>query len=92
MSDETKQPPDGDGPGDMRKDLERYKIVVAELQRKIKAMEAQLSTATTMAEMPQVIVTKPKLHETLQRFVRKVAMITQAEKCVIMLYSPEDGE
>lgn len=76
----------------MRKDLERYKIVVAELQRKIKAMEAQLSTATTMAEMPQVIVTKPKLHETLQRFVRKVAMITQAEKCVIMLYSPEDGE
>lgn len=92
MSDDTKQPPDSDGPGDMRKDLERYKIVVAELQRKIKAMEAQLSTATTMAEMPQVIVTKPKLHETLQRFVRKVAMITQAEKCVIMLYSPEDGE
>jgi len=88
MSDDTKQPPDSD----MRKDLERYKIVVAELQRKIKAMEAQLSTATTMAEMPQVIVTKPKLHETLQRFVRKVAMISQAEKCVIMLYSPEDGE
>jgi PAS domain S-box-containing protein len=92
MSDETKQPPETDAPGDMRKDLERYRIVVAELQRKIKAMEAQLSTATTMAEMPQVIVTKPKLHETLQRFVRKVAMITQAEKCVIMLYSPEDGE
>ncbi len=92
MSDDTKQPADSDMPSDMRKDLERYKIVVAELQRKIKAMEAQLSTATTMAEMPQVIVTKPKLHETLQRFVRKVAMISQAEKCVIMLYSPEDGE
>ncbi|HJN16365.1 MAG TPA: ATP-binding protein [Armatimonadota bacterium] len=77
---------------DLRKDLERYKIVVSELQRKIKGMEAQLSTATTMAEMPQVIVTKPKLHETLQRFVRKVAMISQAEKAAIMLYSPEDGE
>jgi two-component system phosphate regulon sensor histidine kinase PhoR len=92
MADETKEPQAGDAPGDMRKELERYKIAMAELQRRIKGMEAQLSTATTMAEMPQVIVTKPKLHETLQRFVRKVAMISQAEKCAIMIYSPEDGE
>jgi len=92
MSEDTRPPQEGSSPGDMRKELERYKIVVAELQRKIKGMEAQLSTATTMAEMPQVIVTKPKLHETLQRFIRKVAMISQAEKAAIMLYSPEDGE
>jgi len=92
MADETRGPQGGDPPGDLRKELERYRIAMAELQRRIKAMEAQLSTATTMAEMPQVIVTKPKLHETLQRFVRKVAMISQAEKCAIMLYSPEDGE
>ncbi|MBM3473888.1 MAG: GAF domain-containing protein [Armatimonadetes bacterium] len=92
MADDTRPPQDASAPGDLRKELERYKIVVAELQRKIKGMEAQLSTATTMAEMPQVIVTKPKLHETLQRFIRKVAMISQAEKAAIMLYSPEDGE
>jgi len=92
MSDDTRSPQEGSSPGDLRKELERYKIVVSELQRKIKGMEAQLSTATTMAEMPQVIVTKPKLHETLQRFIRKVAMISQAEKSAIMLYSPEDGE
>jgi len=91
MAEDTRPPEDGP-PDDLRKDLERYKIVVAELQRKIKGMEAQLSTATTMAEMPQVIVTKPKLHDTLQRFIRKVAMISQAEKAAIMLYSPEDGE
>ncbi|MGQ9732219.1 MAG: ATP-binding protein [Candidatus Zipacnadales bacterium] len=92
MPDTTRPSHEGESPADLRKDLERYKIVVAELQRKIKSMEAQLSTAATMAEMPQVIVTKPKLHETLQRFIRKVAMISQAEKAVIMLYSPEDGE
>jgi PAS domain S-box-containing protein len=92
MSEDTRPQHDGSVPSDLRKELERYKIVVAELQRKIKGMEAQLSTATTMAEMPQVIVTKPKLHETLQRFIRKVAMISQAEKAAVMLYSPEDGE
>lgn len=92
MSDNNRPLQDTSAPSDLRKELERYKIVVAELQRKIKGMEAQLSTATTMAEMPQVIVTKPKLHQTLQLFIRKVAMITQAEKAAIMLYSPEDGE
>ena len=92
MSEDTRPLQEGASPSDLRKELERYKIVVAELQRKIKGMEAQLSTAATMAEMPQVIVTKPKLHDTLQRFIRKVAMISQAEKAAVMLYSPEDGE
>ncbi len=84
-------PPEGDM-GGLRKDLERYKIVVAELQRTIRDLETQLNTATTMAEIPQVVVTQPELHQTLNRLVRKVAMIVQSEKCAIMLFQPELGE
>ena len=81
-----------DDHSDLRKDLERYKIVVAELQRTIRDLETQLNTATTMAEMPQVVVTQPELHSTLNHLVRKVAMIVQSEKCVIMLFQAESGE
>ncbi len=76
----------------LRKELERYKLVVSELQGKIAALEEDLSTAATMAEVPSVVVTQPELRQTLSRLISKIAMILQAEKVLILLYQPEVGE
>ncbi len=88
-------PPDGTPPEDMRalrKELERYRMVVSELQGKIKDLEEDLSTAASMAEMPQVVVTRPELRQTLSRLINRVAMIVQAQKVMILLYQAEAGE
>ena len=45
-----------------------------------------------MTEIAPPVTTAEELAQTLQTFVRRVAMILQAEKCVIMLYDPELGE
>ena len=76
----------------LRKELERYRLVVAELQGKIGKLEEDLDAAATMAEVPTVVVTRPELRQTLSRLINKVAMIVQAEKVVIMLYQGELGE
>lgn len=89
MPDELNAPEE---PKALRKELERYRLVVSELQGKIKDLEEQLSTAATMAEMPMVVVTRPELRKTLSRLINKVAMIVQAEKVMIMLYQAEAGE
>ncbi|MEN6347132.1 MAG: ATP-binding protein [Armatimonadia bacterium] len=89
MPDDANAPED---PRAMRKELERYRLVVGELQGKIKELEEELSTAATMAEMPMVVVTRPELRKTLSRLINKVAMIVQAEKVMIMLYQAEAGE
>jgi len=81
-----------DDPQQLRKELERYKLVVTELQGKISALEDELSTAATMAEVPAVVVTQPELRQTLSRLISKIAMILQAEKVLIMLYQAEAGE
>jgi len=76
----------------LRKELERYRTVVAELQGKIRELEGELQTASAMAEMPQVIMTRPELRQTLSRLINKIAMIVQAEKVVTMVYQAEAGE
>lgn len=81
-----------DDPNALRKELERYRLVVTELQGKIKDLEEELSTATSMAEMPMVVITRPELRQTLSRLINKVAMIVQSEKVMILLYQPEVGE
>ena len=81
-----------DDPQQLRKELERYRLVVTELQAKISALEDDLSTAATMAEVPAVVVTQPELRQTLSRLISKIAMILQAEKVLIMLYQGEAGE
>ncbi|MBI3921234.1 MAG: GAF domain-containing protein [Armatimonadetes bacterium] len=65
---------------------------IAELERTKDQMEAQLSEAKTMAEMPTAVTTAPELEHTLGRLVKKIAMILQAEKCVFMLHDTESGE
>ncbi len=76
----------------LRKELERYRLVVTDLQSKIGKLEEELSAAATMAEVPAVVVTQPELRQTLSRLIKKVAMIVQAEKVVLMLYNAEIGE
>ncbi len=79
-------------PSSVRKELERYRLVVTELQGKIRQLEDELQTTTAMTEMPTVVVTRPELHQTLSRLLNKIAMIVQASEVVIMLYQPEAGE
>ncbi|MEI6503505.1 MAG: GAF domain-containing protein, partial [Armatimonadota bacterium] len=76
----------------LRKELERYRLVVTDLQSKIGKLEEDLSAAATMAEVPGVVVTQPELRQTLSRLIRKVAMIVQGEKVMLMLYQAEQGE
>lgn len=76
-------------PAILRKELERYRLVVTDLQGKIRGLEGELHTARIMAEMPAIVVTRPELRQTLGRLISKVAMIVQAEKVLIMLYQAE---
>lgn len=76
----------------LRKELERYRLVVTDLQSKIGNLEEELTAAATMAEVPKVVVTQPELRQTLSRLIKKVAMIVQAEKVMLMLYNAEMGE
>ncbi len=88
---QTDLPP---GPSDadvIRRERDRLQLVVADLSRKIKSLEEQLETATTMTEVTPVIASRPELRKTLSSLVRRVAMIVQGEKCAIMLYNPETG-
>lgn len=76
----------------LRKELERYRLVVTELQGKIRDLEGELYTARVMAEMPAIVITRPELRQTLGRLISKVAMIVQAEKVLILLYQAESRE
>jgi len=76
----------------LRRELERYRLVVTDLQSKIGKLEEELSAAATMAEVPAVVVTQPELRQTLSRLIKKVAMIVQGEKVMLMLYNAELGE
>ncbi len=91
MSDTAPQNSEGERetPQSLRRELERYRLVVRDLQARIKGLEDDLATATTMAEVPSVVVTQPELRNTLARLVNKVAMIVQTEKVMIMLHQPE---
>ena len=79
-------------PGSLRKELERYRLVVTELQTKIRKLEEDLQTTTAMTEMPTVVVSRPELHQTLTRLINKIAMIVQAGEVIVLLYQPEAGE
>jgi len=83
------------GPEDserLTKELERYRLVVAELQGKIRDLEEELKTRVTMAEVPAVVVTRPELKATLTRLVNNVAMIVRAERVLLLLYQPDTNE
>jgi len=81
-----------ESPETLRKELERYRLVVSDLHRKIRELESELQITATMAEMPGVIVTRPELQQTLARLISKIAMIVQAEKVMIFLYHADSSE
>lgn len=81
------EPPDS--PSRLRRELEHYRLVVEEMRRRIRGLEDELDTASTMAEVPSVVVTRPELRNTLGRLVKKLAMIIQAEKVLLLLHQPE---
>ncbi len=74
---------------DLQAEIERLRVRLAEKERNLRTLEEQLNAT---AETPPPITTVSELHNTLRLFVKKVAMILQADKCVIMLYDTESGE
>lgn len=79
-------------PKRLREELERLRTVVSDLEQKKRQLEERLDAAESMSEVPAAITSTPELEQTLGRLIKKVAMILQAEKAVIMLYDPETGE
>jgi len=80
-----------DSPRGLRRELDHYRLVVEEMRRRIRDLEGELEAASAMAEVPSVVVTRPELRNTLGRLVKKVAMIIQAEKVLLLLHQPESG-
>ena len=72
-------------------ELVRLRREIAQLQEARRQLEAQLSASGT-EEAVAPITTAAELESTLRWFVRRVGLILQAEKCVIMLFDPESGD
>jgi len=77
---------------DIQTELVDLRRRIAELERTKHLLEQQVSSGTPVSEMAAPVTTKEELAQTLQTFVRRVAMILQAEKCVIMLFEADTGE
>ena len=77
---------------DIQAELAELRRRIAELEGTKKQLEQQVSTSASVAEVAPPITSAEELTQTLQTFVRRVAMILQAEKSVIMLYEPETSE
>jgi PAS domain S-box-containing protein len=63
-----------------------------QVERRTGRTTAVSEAPTTVEEPAAPITTTEELRETLKRLVTKIAMILQAEKCVIKLYDKETGE
>lgn len=75
---------------EIQAELERLRARIAELQEVRRQLETELRD--TSAGAPAPITTAAELDATLRWFLRRVGMILQAEKAVLMLYEPETGE
>ena len=75
---------------EIRAELERLRTKIAELEQAKRQLEAELQD--TSASAPAPITTSAELEATLRWFLRRVGMILQAEKAVLMLYDQETGE
>ena len=63
-----------------------------QVERRTGRTTAVSEAPSTVEEPAAPITTTEELRETLKRLVTKIAMILQAEKCVIKLYDKETGE
>lgn len=73
-----------------RAELERLRAQIAELQDSKRQLESELKDTSGSAPAP--ITTSAELEATLRWFLRRVGMILQAEKAVLMLYDQETGD
>ena len=79
-------------PEQLRRELERYRLVVSDLQSRIRNLEEELRARATIAEVPTIVVTRPELRQTLARLINNIAMIVQAEKVLVLLYQADTNE
>jgi len=75
---------------DIRVELGRLRDQISQLQEAKRQLEAQLKDTSGSASAP--ITTSAELEATLRWFLRRVGMILQAEKAVLMLYDQETGD
>ena len=75
---------------EIREELDRLRLQISELQESKRGLEDELRDSSATAQAP--ITTSAELEATLRWFLRRVGMILQAEKAVLMLYEPESGE
>ncbi len=71
--------------------IENLRERVEELKKQERPVVSQ-APSTVVEEAAAPITTIEELRDTLKRLVTKIAMILQAEKCVIKLYDKETGE
>lgn len=65
-------------------EVERLRARVSQLERRV--------AETEEAAQPTPVTSQTELESTLQAFLKRVGVILQVEKSVIMLYDPESGE
>jgi len=76
----------------LRSEIETLRATERELQQRIKELQKQLSQEREAAEEgPLPVTTAPELERTLGRWMKRVAMILQADKAAILLYDPDSG-
>ena len=75
---------------EIRAELDRLRAQIADLQEAKRQLEAELRDTSSSASAP--ITTAAELEATLRWFLRRVAMILQADKAVLMLYDQESGD
>ncbi len=75
---------------EIRAELERLRGQIADLEEAKRQLEAELKDTSGSAPAP--ITTSAELEATLRWFLRRVGMILQSEKAVLMLYDQETGE
>ncbi len=86
----TEQTTPGRHEEEIQAELDRLRSQIAELQEAKRQLESELKETSSGAPAP--ITTSAELEATLRWFLRRVGMILQAEKAVLMLYEPETGE
>lgn len=76
----------------LKEELEHLRAQLEKSRTPERPQRVSETPPTAVEEAPAPITTMEELRDTLKRLVTKIAMILQAEKCVIKLYDKETGE
>jgi len=75
-----------------RQELQQLKGKIAELEKAKRELEKRISQTSEAVEVAPMVTSQAELESTLGAFVKRVGVIIQSEKCVILLYDRETGE